>query len=81
MFLENENPTARKEWWNYLEAGIFGGGTNKGNFARLNKGQEKILLGFVEAVYFVQKYNNGLGGFVFFSGNISGSIIFFVSYI
>src|SRR3989344_6376806 len=59
VFCEYEDPTTGEERRNNLEARVLGRSADEGNVAALDKGEEKILLRFVETMYFINKKNDG----------------------
>jgi hypothetical protein len=53
--LEDQHPAAGEKGGNDLEGRVFRGGADQGQQAAFDMGQKGILLGFVEAVYFINK--------------------------
>ena len=64
---QSKELTATEQGRDEIKAGVVGGGSDEANAAGFNIGEQQILLGFVEAVNFVDKENGAM--FVVVSGH------------
>ena len=66
--LEGEDTAAGEQWADDFKAGVFGGGADQGDGAVLDIRKDGVLLGFVEAVDFVDEKDRAAGGSVSTAG-------------